>query len=328
MKNFSKNQLKLLDIRSYKIIIILILYSMIYILIPDINNSWEMPFNFIGNAISNILTTHKINHTIINTVNKIRDLNDKILNENDLLLIFQPYFGDNRSFFLFEISCKIILINSESIYVRGYIKDDITNENIVEIWDYTNKNIDILKQIKSNIHYIPITYHSSFETNYNNILSKKQMSFIKNIDFLIYGSINDRRQKIISELKTLGYNVITLETLDIGELIETIERTKIVIAIRYYSMDLSIDYYRLYLLISNKVFVIHETPEDKFLDKDFDKLIFSDYDNFIADCVKYINMSQESRNQIANSQYNWWKKKHPFKNKIPLDTLLKYNDLS
>ena len=58
---------------------------------------------------------------------------------------------------------------------------------------------------------------------------------------------------------------------------------------------MKVDYYRINLLLSNKAFIIHESLSDveKENYKLFDKIIYSDYNNFVDTCKKYIKLNQK-----------------------------------
>lgn len=86
----------------------------------------------------------------------------------------------------------------------------------------------------------------------------------------------------------------------------------------FYVENRAIDYYRSSLLIANKKFVIHESvqkeeeksKEYKLLSK---SLIFCKYEDIVETCKKYIKLSSEERNKIADKTYEI------FKNNFDLD---------
>jgi hypothetical protein len=77
------------------------------------------------------------------------------------------------------------------------------------------------------------------------------------------------------------------------------------------------------MLISNKIFFIHETALTE-PNHNFDKIIFSDYDKLLETCEKYLKISQEERDKIAENQYQWWKTKHSMEKYLPLDKIKEF----
>lgn len=272
----------------------------------NISSYWHHGFYIFANSISNILKENNINNTIID---KIPDNLDK----NDVILMFQPYF----KFFKEEINAKIIFINSEAINIRSRIIDEISKNNIKMIWEYTLKNIEILKtKTNKEIHFIPPLYNIFAEQHFN------KQNCEKDIDFLFYGGMNNRREFIINKLKE-KYNVVVHKSTRYQNLYNLLYRTKIVIILFYYPNNSPIDFYRLSFPISNKIFVIHEDiqEEEKENKIKFNKIIFSKYDEFIDTCEKYINLSQSERDEIANETYKWFKMNHSLEKYIPIQSI-------
>ena len=87
---------------------------------------------------------------------------------------------------------------------------------------------------------------------------------------------------------------------------------------------MKVDFYRINLLLSNNTFIIHEalSEEEKENYKLFDKIIFSKYNNFVKDCIKYISLSQNERNKIAHETYIWFKKNHTLSKYLPIKDIV------
>ena len=245
---------------------------------------------------------------------------DDTPNENDILIAISGIINNNNNN-INVYKCKIIIVNSESIsntkksnhYTKLYINNP--NINILEIWDYSKRNVNNLKKIISiPCYYVPITYDHCFEQifDFNDNIKK-------DIDIAFYGEItgeDNRRLILLNKLKE-KYNIWYGNTENKDILTNILNRSKIVIIIHFYKNDLCIDYYRLYSLISNKVFVIHEMPSSDQIDNNMNKLLFVEYDKIIETCDKYLSMTQKNRNRIVTSIYRWWKTEHKFVDKIP-----------
>lgn len=265
--------------------------------------SWEKPFYLYANALSRILTKHNLPNTIT--------LNTNEPQENDLSFIFYPYSSHNS-----KLKCNIIYINSESINIRKCILAEIKKPKIKMIWDYRNDNIKTLKRItKTPIYFVPPLYHEFMEENFPKDPSSKS------IDFLLYGKNNERRNKIFETLSK-KYNAIIFKTGNIDELYNMIKQTRIILIIHFYTDFSTIDFYRISFLLSNKVFFITEDTEDKKLRPVLkDAIIFSKYENLISNCEKYIMLSQEERDNITQSSYNYFKNNFKLEDYIPMQKI-------
>ena len=270
---------------------------MIYIFGPKtISKTWELPFYLYANCISRVLNNNNIKNRIINK-NNLKDVK-----EDDLMIVFQPYMRD-------ELLNKIIFINSESLSIRKEILKELKNPNIKMIWDYQNKNIELLNGRSL---YVPFTYHEFLEEHF--IREKVE----KDIDFLFYGKLNKRRSQILDRLKQ-KYNMVHLETTDYKTLYNHINRSKIVLYICFYENSKEFDFYRLTPLLSNKIFFLTEDieKEDKEIKEIFEnKMMFIKYENFYDECVRNINLKEEDRIKKTDELYKI------FKNKLKLDKFI------
>lgn len=270
---------------------------MIYIFGPKtISKTWELPFYLYANCISRVLNNNNIKNRIINK-NNLKDVK-----EDDLMIVFQPYMRD-------ELLNKIIFINSESLSIRKEILKELKNQNIKMIWDYQNKNIELLNGRSL---YVPFTYHEFLEEHF--IKEKVE----KDIDFLFYGKLNKRRSQILDRLKQ-KYNMVHLETTDYKTLYNHINRSKIVLYICFYENSKEFDFYRLTPLLSNKIFFLTEDieKEDKEIKEIFEnKMMFIKYENFYDECVRNINLKEEDRIKKTDELYKI------FKNKLKLDKFI------
>jgi len=278
----------------------------------DINKYWAPPFN-------NLLDGLNI---YFNNKGLLCDyMNDKIPSNTDLIVAISATIN---TYVLKEITinnCKLIVLNSECVNLnnnakniqksKDYMNRYINYPNLIQIWDYSLKNINFLKKLTSiPCYYVPITYLPSFENIYNNNTRKEY-------DILLFGCTSDRRGSIRHKLIEKGFKVIFGSWTDNNVLKEHVNKAKIVIIVHYYNDDLCIDYYRLCSLISCKIFTISEMPSNDQKDPNMNKLIFSEYDNFVNTCVYYLSKTQKERDIIANNIYQWWKQNNNMNKYIP-----------
>jgi len=98
-----------------------------------------------------------------------------------------------------------IVLNTEQIYTDS----SSWNSNIFawaksfEVWDYSERNILKFNQIG-------INNVKLFKIGFQKDLIRIGQRDVKDVDVLFYGSINERRKKIISELEKAGLKVKTL----------------------------------------------------------------------------------------------------------------------
>ncbi len=271
-------------------------------------SSFYVPWNHFMEYIMLFFRSKKIQITPISNV--------KSFKKDDVII----FFAFDRTSNLKGRNGKYIAINTEGFFseIKGdphyvKLKRNLEGINIIQIWDYTFKNINCGK-FKNHI-YVPPGYSRFIEKN---------ISMKKDLDIVFYGGISSRRKKILDGLKQrLGDEKVSIVKTNESNHIKTVKRAKIVIDIHYYEHDKPIDYYRISPLLSNRVFVIHEDvqKEDKNTDayKHLSKsLIFSEYDNFIDVCEKWLNKSHEERDDICEKSYKIFKKEFSLDNFVKI----------
>lgn len=171
-------------------------------------------------------------------------------------------------------------------------------QNAEQIWDYSLTNIDFLQSKNIQAKYLPIGYHSALE-----IIPTAE----KNIDILFYGSINERRTKILDKLIAKGLKVTTLSSLLGKQRDEYIARAKIVLNIHYYDMKI-FESPRITYLLNNKVFVITENSTDNPYPKI--DLVSVPYEQLVEECIKRL-ADWENSQKIAELNYRQFKENYP-----------------
>ena len=287
-----------------------------------------LPFFLYAKGISIFLTQHNLENKMIDCYK----FQLEQVKKNDIIMAWLPYLGkiiyDKIKDKIDEL--KIIVINSEpQCHNHGYYKfiKNVNCKNIL-FMDYTQNNISLLSKIDKYRHIVsPFTYHPYLEVHFK---ENSDDIKIKDIDFLLVGAGNSKRRKYIQTQLGKKYNYVTLPRRGRGskyrKLYNTIKRSRIIVLIRHYEHDDCIDFYRLSYLLSNKAFIIHEMTTDPLVN-DFNKIIYSSYDNFINTCEEWINKSQDERDAKANEIYDWWKVNHHIDKYIPLSEIKKFINL-
>ena len=315
-------------------IIILLLFFLnfnFFELFENINDNKEFIIYFTREEYLPLyLFIHIFENILINNnykVTKVKNIDQDIIKNNVHFIIFGIELNDNIMDFLIDNKIKTIMINTE-YYTLWDVMDKINKlHDKIDLYVLDSSTINIIK-IKSLIHnikiiHLPLLYDEYLVDFYNSQIKNKIDYKDKDIDILIYGSINDRRLHILNQL-TDKYNVVSLYSiaLNFSELCNYIERSKIILDIHQNDFNKAFDYYRLSFLISNKIFTVYEEPEVNLdIEKniiDYDKyLILSSYDNIVETVSKYLNNWNPSEiNIIVDAQYNWFSKKSVFKNEV------------
>lgn len=161
------------------------------------------------------------------------------------------------------------------------------------VWDYSQQNREALAGYG-------ITDVALCEVGYMPALCGIQQweESAKDIDVLFYGSINERRQKILQALQDSGIR-LRHETRCYGKRRDAlIARAKVVINFHYYPAKV-LEIVRLSYLWANGVFVVCERGEDANLEQPYEEgVAFCDYDGLVETCLRYL-VQPEERARIA-----------------------------
>lgn len=182
-----------------------------------------------------------------------------------------------------------IIYNSEQIHDRS----PWLTENYLEllrnhtVWDYSSANVRKLKELGVKAKHIPIGYVPELTR------IKPQQ---EDIDVLFFGSMNERRTKIIDELKAAGLKVETLFGVYGAVRDSYIARSKIVLNIHFYDVPV-FEIVRVSYLLANRKCVVSETTDGSIGVRG----VF--YDEIVKECVDLAGNAEE-RAQIALDGFN------------------------
>ena len=279
-----------------------------------------LPFFLYCRCISAHLTENGIENRVIGS----RDFADQEAGSDDVVLVFLPFLKLIRQHIgTGPGQAKLIIINSELLCLNTWLGKlrDVASSRVF-VWDYCNANMGMLSDTPIHRHIVsPFTYHPYLETHFRETSDEGVVD--KDIDFMLVGWDTSPRRKCIIEQLSGKYNFLTVNGARHMELYNSLKRAKIVILVRFYEENDSLDFYRLCYLLSNKFFFIHEETSEP-LARDFDKLIYSPYSSFVETCEEWIGKSQEERDQKAAGLYEWWKEKHPIGKYIPLQEIASF----
>jgi hypothetical protein len=146
-----------------------------------------------------------------------------------------------------------------------------------ETWDYSQHNINNLRdQGFNNIRFIGIGYHPK--------LTRIKKSKNQDIDILFYGSVNDRRLKVLNQLKSQGYKMAVKFGLYGQERDELISRSKIILNIHRYEIKI-FEIVRIFYLMSNSKAILTEMSPDTDMNNIYiDGFYYAGYDHIAESC--------------------------------------------
>ena len=181
--------------------------------------------------------------------------------------------------------------NSILINVEQFLGGTPWNENILhwiqsfEVWDYSTQNIEFFKaQGIENIKYLELGYQSE--------LSRIEIKAVQDIDVLFYGSINDRRAKVLDALKSSGLNVHTIVGIYGKDRDDLIARSKLVLNLHYYDSEI-FEVVRVFYLLSNSIPVVGEiNPATLVSDVYKNSVLGVPYQELVNACIRLIKDDQ------------------------------------
>ena len=178
-----------------------------------------------------------------------------------------------------------ILFNLEQLSLDSQWCNDLYLSYLKKyrVWDYSLKNIIWLKQnnINSSAKIIPIGYSPK--------LFRIPKAEVQDIDVLFYGAINERRSRILDELRATGLNVVSLVGVYGNELAPYISRSKVILNLHFYEIKI-FEVVRISYLLNNKKAVVSEVGKDTEIDQDLrEAIIAADYDELVGACIRIVH---------------------------------------
>ena len=179
---------------------------------------------------------------------------------------------------------KCIYYNTEQLTRESSLSQVISiskNDNVLEIWDYSLINIEILKKNNiKNVKHVPL---DSPEWYINKLKTFQQENFEYEVGFC--GYLSDRREKILNELKSKGVKINTILSWG-DERDKELAKCKIILNIHYEDNTNIFESARCEPWLKVGIPVITE----KSLDDD-PRCIISDYENLVQTTIDYLEKS-------------------------------------
>jgi hypothetical protein len=171
-------------------------------------------------------------------------------------------------------------------------------------WDYSTANIAAMKKAypEAQATHVPFAYAPVLDYSYvrRDVFRVKR----KDIDVLFFGSMNDRRAKIISQLTSMGLNVQAVFGVYGPELSVLIHRSKLVLNMHYYESSV-FEAVRVLPLLASRVAVVSEKSVDdddyKYLNQTSGILV-TDYDKLAFVCKQLVE-NADDRECLSDTGY-------------------------
>lgn len=178
-----------------------------------------------------------------------------------------------------QVPKQSVVINTEQVF------NDQTewNSNIFkwtssfETWDYSERNVAKLREIGArNPKLLRLGFHEK--------LARIQKPDLQDIDVLFYGSIGERRQKVIDALKAAGCNTHAVFGVYGVERDKLIARSKVVLNMHHYDSKI-FEIVRVFYLMTNSKAVVGEVGDGTEIDPHYSEGIYrSRYEDLVQSC--------------------------------------------
>lgn len=191
-----------------------------------------------------------------------------------------------------------IIYNFEQLSRDGWFMNSAYQHALssFEVWDYSEKNIEYLKALDEpvNVKHVPIGYAKAL----SNIPKQSK----QDIDVLFYGSMNDRRNKIIKDLKAAGMRVSVLTGVYGAQRDAAIARAKVVLNMHFYETQI-FEIARVSYLLANKKAVVSEVNPETHIDPELVECVkFAEYDALVEACKEIVS-DEEKRHALEQAGF-------------------------
>jgi hypothetical protein len=151
-----------------------------------------------------------------------------------------------------------------------------------EIWDYSRRNLEILHGagFQGTLNHAPVGFVAE--------LSRIPKDSEQDIDVLFYGSVNDRRAKILKELRSQGLRVEAVFGVYGAERDALIARSKVVLNMHYYDSSI-FEIVRVSYLLANRKAVVAECHSGTDVDHELRKAVRAvPYGRLVEACLDLV----------------------------------------
>jgi hypothetical protein len=160
-----------------------------------------------------------------------------------------------------------------------------------QVWDYSARNRDELDHLGvSGAKLVPIGYVPE--------LTRIKPNQTEDIDVLFYGSMNERREKVVQDLRAMGLEVAAVFGVYGAERDALISRSKVVLNMHYYGTRI-FEIVRVSYLLSNARAVVAEAAPGTEIEPDIAGVVaLAPYEELAATCYRLVD-DGEARADLA-----------------------------
>lgn len=198
-----------------------------------------------------------------------------------------------------ELPRASIIYNLEQLGGAQLKPDYYTLATRYQIWDYDLHNIEHWKRLTCA--YVPVHVPIGYVPELSRIKPGPQ----QDIDVLFYGSLNDRRNRILNALKDAGVKVHTAFGLYGKDRDELIARSKLVLNVHYYESKV-FEIVRVSYLLANSKAVVTERSAATEMESGLSTAVLSlPYDGLVEGC-KWLLQNQPERQALETRGLQWF----------------------
>ena len=182
-----------------------------------------------------------------------------------------------------EIPKSSIILNTEQIYADSTDWNSAIIEWVkhFETWDYSERNISKFKELG-------LKHAKHLKIGFQKELARIPVSTEQDIDVLFYGSMNERRLKVINELRAKSLKVQTIFGVYGPERDGLIARSKVVLNHHFYQSQI-FEIIRVFYLLSNSIPVVSEVNKTSSIDPMYlDGINAAPYEALASACIQLI----------------------------------------
>jgi hypothetical protein len=151
-----------------------------------------------------------------------------------------------------------------------------------QVWDYSARNIASLARlgVTVKVEHVPVGYVPE--------LTRIAASAVEDIDVLFYGSMNERRNNVISHLRQAGLNAHAVFGVYGPARDALIARAKVVLNMHYYKANI-FELVRVSYLLANRKAVVAECNPGTEIDPDIvDAVQLAPYEGLVSACIELV----------------------------------------
>ena len=169
------------------------------------------------------------------------------------------------------------------------------------VWDYSARNVGQFARMLGHrrVHHVPAGYVPE--------LTRIERREAADIDVLFYGSLNERRQQVISALKAAGARVHCAFGVYGAERDRLIARSRLVLNMHYFPTNI-FEMIRVSYLLANRTAVVSErSPETEVAPELRDAVAFAPYEHLVETCLSLLR-DEARRRALAERGFETFKR--------------------